>query len=117
MEKQQTLGRLEMASTVAWFLMDACWKMDWMMPAYYFSILNVILMSFVAGYTDGRREMLAQAATFSWLLMNIFWMVGEVVPRYNAVSTVFMCLGIVLIAALLMMDGGANRLLRRFRIK
>jgi len=106
----------ETISTVAWFTMDACWKMDWMIPAYYLALVNIIMMFFCIRGVSA-REGVAFGGVMSWLLMNIFWMIGETTPRYSGVSTGFMCIGAVFIVALLVMDGGAQRLLKRFRIR
>lgn len=116
MEKVDT-NKWETASTIAWFSMDACWKMGWLIPAYGLITVNLILMAMAAKEYTETRDMIAQGALMSWLGMNIFWMLGEEDPMYNPWSTGFMCIGSILIVILLAMDGGAGRVLRRFRIR
>ena len=89
-----------------------------MSVAYGLIVVNVVAMAMsFNNASTAWRDRVAHGAAMSWLLMNILWMMSEEDKVYEMPSTVFMCIGVVLILALLMMDGGLSRFMGRFRMK
>lgn len=73
---------LDNIGTICWFLMDACWMLDWTFLSVFFMILaGIIFMGLLfpnKNIQDRTIEFLISLSTSGWFLMNSAWMLDEI---------------------------------------
>ncbi|HXV26839.1 MAG TPA: hypothetical protein VD862_02350 [Candidatus Paceibacterota bacterium] len=100
-EQSRKLAFWETVGSVLWFLMDACWMLEWSGAARLLIAPTVVPNLWAFRYTERSPAALAiTAAMNSWLAMNCCWMVADLggPPVLLTLARVFLGAGIVLIA-------------------
>lgn len=92
----------ETVGSVLWFLMDACWMLDWKLAASALVIPCVTANLMVFPYTPRLPAILAVTAAMNcWLAMNVGWMLDDLwdIPSLMTAARVFLVMGLALLLA------------------
>lgn len=113
---------LEVLNSVAWFLMDGSWMMEYESLAYFFAIPTIATGVLAIIYSQKSVDVGINITVLAWIMMNISWLLSEANPwikdNHICLGLFFVSLGSMLVTFVLS-DYSLESFhrLRRFRLR